>query len=70
MVLEVVVAQLSGLFENMDIRAGPDWPGNGEGAYEIEDTVAVVAEDADSEELAEGCAGYEERATCEVVLVA
>lgn len=54
----------------MGICAGPDWPGSGEGAHEVEDAVAVVAEDADSKEFAEGCTGYGERAICEVALVA
>lgn len=70
MVLEVVVAQLSGLFENTCVCARPDWPTSCEGAYKIENTVAVVAEDANSEEFTEGCACYGKRAICEVVLVA
>ena len=68
--LEIVVAELSGKFEDTGIGAGPDGPGCGECADEVEDAATAVAEDADSEEFAEGGAGCGERAICEVVLVA
>ena len=68
-VLEIIVAELSGELDDMGVGTAPDGPGGGEGAHEIENAVTVVAEDADGEELAEGGAGRRERAICEVVLV-
>lgn len=70
MVLEVDVAELSGELEDVGLCAGPDWPGSGEGADEIEGAVTVVAEDADGEKFAESGAGCGERAICEVFFVA
>lgn len=69
-VLEVVIAKLSGKLKDIGICAIPDGPGSGECGNEIEEAVAVVAEDADGEKFAEGCARSGEWASCEVALVA
>lgn len=70
MVLEVVVAQLSGEIEDMGVCARPDRPGCGECADEIKGVATVVAEDASGQEFTEGGTGCRERAGCEVILVA